>query len=72
VNLIEEKIQEMIDDGIILIDSDGMVWVRSMASLSIIWGIICSVNLPNHRQNFLGEGGHYQYRKRSGYERSHP
>jgi predicted ATP-dependent protease len=25
VNLIEEKIQEMIDDGIILIDSDGMV-----------------------------------------------
>jgi ATP-dependent Lon protease len=34
VNLIEEKIQEMIDDGTILIDSDGMV-VGQVNSLSV-------------------------------------
>jgi lon-related putative ATP-dependent protease len=34
VNLIEEKIQEMIDDGIILIDSDGMV-VGQVNGLSV-------------------------------------
>ena len=73
VNLIEEKIQEMIDDGTILIDSDGMV-VGQVNGLSVynLGRLYVRQTLPDHRQDFLGKGRHYQYRKRSGDERPHP
>ena len=47
--MIEEKIQEMIDDGTILIDSDGAGWVRSTDFRFTTWGIMPSANPPGSR-----------------------
>ena len=73
VNLIEEKIQEMIDDGIILIDSDGAE-VGQVNGLSVY-------NLGDHMfgkpsritvKTVHGKSGDHQHRAGSGAERPHP
>ncbi len=61
--MIEDKIQEMIEDGIILIDSDGAK-VGQVNGLSVYdhGGIRLRQTLPDHGQDLHGQIGDHQHR----------